>query len=93
MSSASQPLVLVHAGHGFVISYGHLAEAMAGHRPVFGLQMLATDRARDLRSRSRLTRRYADLLDRRLPGPVVLAGYSGGSLLAKIINRARSGHP
>ncbi len=81
-SGEGTPVVLVHAGHGFVITYGHLAEAMAGHRPVLGLQMLPDDRAHDLRSLPRLARRYADLLDRQLPGPVMVAGYSGGSLLA-----------
>lgn len=76
------PVVLVHQGHGFALSYRHLAASLGGGRPVLGLQMLARDPARDLFSVPRLSRRYAELLDRCCPGPVIVAGHSAGGVLA-----------
>ena len=90
-SGGGVPVVLVHAGHGFVITYDHLARSLAGRRAAFGLQMLTRDRARDLFSLPGLAHRYADLLERRLRGPLIIAGFSGGSPLAHALSAELSG--
>jgi acyl-coenzyme A synthetase/AMP-(fatty) acid ligase/thioesterase domain-containing protein/acyl carrier protein len=79
------PIVHVHSGHGFTISMAHLAATTEGTRPYLGVQMLHGDRTRDLLAVDRLATRYADLLDERRPGPVVVSGYSGGSFLAHAV--------
>jgi acyl-coenzyme A synthetase/AMP-(fatty) acid ligase/thioesterase domain-containing protein/acyl carrier protein len=82
---SATPIVHVHSGHGFTISMAHVAATTEGSRPFVGVQMLHRDRTRDLLTVDRLAARYADLLDDRRPGPLVVSGYSGGSFLAHAV--------
>jgi thioesterase domain-containing protein/acyl carrier protein len=84
-TGAATPVVHVHSGHGFTISMAHVAATTEGARPFFGVEMLHRDRTRDLLGVRRLAIRYADLLDERRPGPLVVSGYSGGSFLAHAV--------
>jgi thioesterase domain-containing protein len=76
------PVAYVHAGHGFVISMAPLATTTAGTRPFLGLRLLHADRSRQLLRIGALARRYADRLDGEGSGPLVIAGYSNGGVLA-----------
>ena len=89
------PIVHVHSGNGFTISMAHLAATTEGVRPFSGVQMLHSDRTRDLLSVDRMASRYADLLEDRTSGPLIVSGYSAGSSLAHAVaaELGRRGRP
>ena len=75
------PLVCVHPGEGTVFCYRALAAHLDPAVPVWGIQALDGDGDPRVRVEE-LAARYVEALGARLPGPVRLAGWSFGGLVA-----------
>ncbi|MFT8245740.1 amino acid adenylation domain-containing protein [Roseomonas sp. BN140053] len=79
------PLFAVHPAGGISWCYGHLARALAPERDVLGLQAPSLDAAvPPPASLEALAADYADrVLAAKLPGPIHLAGWSVGGIIAQ----------
>ncbi len=87
-SGTGTPVAFIHSGHGYTITMAGLAASTGGTRPFYGVQMLHRDRPKDALSVDGLAGRYAELLAGRVEGPIVVAGYSGGGVLAHAVAAA-----
>ncbi|HEX2077631.1 MAG TPA: amino acid adenylation domain-containing protein, partial [Longimicrobium sp.] len=82
-ASGEAPLFCIHPGAGTVLCYNAMARHLGPSVPVFGVQALdfEVDRAA-LTSIPEMAARYVDEIRRLHPGPVRLAGWSFGGLVA-----------
>ena len=84
-SETSPPLVCVHPAGGDVLCYSGLARALGRERPVYGLRASGlAGETEPLHTVEAMAEQYLDALDRsgRSSGPLVLAGWSFGGLVA-----------
>lgn len=91
------PVYLVHAHGGMVIGYRKLAQEIARHRPVFGLQSrgIRGDEA-PLERIEEMAEHYArEIVAHRPEGPWVIGGYCMGGTIAWEVARCleANGHP
>jgi thioesterase domain-containing protein len=86
---AKRPLFCVHSGTGSVLPYRHLIGCLGADRPVFGLQLPDLYQEQDgYADIAAIASRHVDTLRRRQPrGPYLLAGHSGGGLVAYEVSR------
>ena len=78
------PLFLVHPAGGIAWGYRELAQRLAGDRDVWGIQSPALDPYRpEPRSLTELATGYAALIRSVADGPVHLAGWSVGGIIAQ----------
>jgi amino acid adenylation domain-containing protein len=77
------PLFCVHPGQGTVLCYRSLAEHLRPSFPMYGVQALDFELGRDPITRiEEMAARYVEAVGRRHAGPVRLAGWSFGGLVA-----------
>lgn len=77
------PLHIVHGAGGGVLFLHPLARALDGERRVVGIQARGIDGRDEPDDRiDQMADRYVEVLRAAQPGPYVLAGYSGGGLVA-----------
>ena len=83
-SGAGRPLFLVHQINGDLVLYRELARALAGQRPVYGLQAFGLeDRATLHQSIEAMAAHYLrELRAVQAHGPYAIAGHSSGGLIA-----------
>ena len=81
-SGAGPAIVFVHPLGGEVWSYVPLARRLAPDFPSFGLQLPDFDTRAPYPTLEAIATIYADALQREVPGPYAIAGYSSGATIA-----------
>ncbi len=81
---ARRALYCVHGAGGNVVGFRHLASHLGNDQPFYGLQARGIDGVRRPHETiEAMARAYADAIEAHDPaGPYVLAGYSGGGVIA-----------